>query len=63
MKKYSLWKLEHESCYIVNAVKVKDTNNEKEVDKWMDKNWLNAASYYKEEKEINANYIQLFQNQ
>jgi hypothetical protein len=63
MKKYTLWKLEHESCYIVNAVKVKDTNNEREVDNWMDKSWMNAASYFREEKEINANYIQLFQNQ
>jgi hypothetical protein len=60
--KYSLWKLEHESSYIVTAYKVKDTNSEKEVDSWMDKSWKNAASLYREEKELNADYLQTFQN-
>jgi hypothetical protein len=59
--KYTLWKLEHESPYMVTAYKVKDTNSSKEVDNWMGKNWLNAASLYHEENEVNANYLQLFQ--
>lgn len=63
MNKYTLWKLEHESEYIVTAYKVKDTNSSKEVDNWMAENWLNAASFYRPENEINANYIQLFQEQ
>lgn len=62
MKKYSLWKLEHESCYIVTAYKIKDTNSEKEVDNWMEESYFNAASLYREEDEINANYLQTFQN-
>lgn len=61
MKKYSLWKLEHESCYIVTAYKVKDTNSSNEVDEWMSESWYNSASMYRPETEINANYIQLFQ--
>ncbi len=61
MKKYSLWKLEHESEYIVTAYKVKDTNSSNEVDKWIAESWYNGASFYRPETEINANYIQLFQ--
>ncbi len=61
MKKYSLWKLEHESEYIVTAYKVKDTNSSNEVDEWIAESWYNGASFYRHETEINANYIQLFQ--
>ena len=42
--KYSLWKLEHESEYIVTAYKVKDTNSSKEVDNWMAESWYNSAN-------------------
>ena len=62
MKKYSLWTIEHESMYMVMAYKVKDTNSSKEVDKWLDESLDNGASFYREENEVNANYIQLFQN-
>lgn len=61
MKKYSLWKLEHESEYIVTAYKIKDTNSSNEVDEWIGESWYNGASFYRQETEINANYIQLFQ--
>jgi len=62
MKKYSLWTIEHESMYMVMAYKVKDTNSSKEVNKWLDESLDNGASFYREENEVNANYIQLFQN-
>jgi hypothetical protein len=62
MKKYSLWTIEHESIYMVMAYKVKDTNSSKKVDKWLDESLDNGASFYREENEVNANYIQLFQN-
>jgi hypothetical protein len=56
--KYSLWKLDHESIYTVIAYKIKDTNSEKEVDNWIDKSFENVASFYREENEINASYLQ-----
>jgi hypothetical protein len=59
--KYSLWKIEHESIYTVVAYKIKDTNNTKLVDKWINENYNNGASFYREESEINAEYLQLFQ--
>lgn len=62
MKKYSLWKIEHESIYVVMAYKIKDTNSVKEVDKWINENYYNAASFFRKESEINANYLQTFQN-
>lgn len=62
MKKYSLWIIEHESIYTAMAYKVKDTNSSKEVDKWLEKDYNNAASFYRETKEINANYLQTFEN-
>lgn len=59
--KYSLWVLDHESGhgYSVYAEKVKDTNSIKEVDEWIEKG--NSASFYREEDEINAMYLQLFE--
>lgn len=60
--KYSLWKLVHESIYIVNAIKVKDTNSSKVVDKWLEENYYNTASFYREESELNAEYLQTFNN-
>jgi hypothetical protein len=60
--KYSLWKIEHEDHCHVTAWKVKDTNSDKEVDNWMEESWLNVASFYREEEELNANYLQTFQN-
>lgn len=60
--KYSLWKLDHESVYRVSALKVKDTNSDKEVDKWIEESFTNAASFYREEDELNAEYLQTFQN-
>ena len=61
--KYSLWKLDHESPYRVSALKVKNTNSDKEVDEWMEKNWdTNVASFYREEEELNADYLQTFEN-
>jgi hypothetical protein len=60
--KYSLWTLEHESIYTVTAYKVKDTNSSKEVEKWQEKNWFNAASFYRPETELNAQYLQTFSN-
>ena len=59
---YSLWRLEHESVYRVNAIKVKDTNSDKEVDEWIADGWLQVASFYREEDELNAEYLQTFQN-
>ena len=59
---YSLWKLEYESIYRVNAIKVKDTNSDKEVDEWIADGWLQVASFYREEDELNAEYLQTFQN-
>jgi hypothetical protein len=56
--KYSLWKLDHESIYTVIAYKIKDTNSEKEVDNWIDKSYSNVASFYREETELNASYLQ-----
>jgi hypothetical protein len=60
--KYSLWTIEHESIYCVMAYKIKDTNSSKEVDKWLEKDCDNVASFYREEYEINANYLQTFEN-
>jgi hypothetical protein len=59
--KYSLWVLDHESIYHVTAYKVKDTNSTKEVDSWTNKDCENVASFYRDEEEINAAYLQIFQ--
>lgn len=59
---YSLWKLIHESPYRVSAVKIKDTNSEKEVDEWIEDGWLKVASFYRPEDELNAEYLQTFEN-
>ena len=59
--KYSLWQLEHESIYTVIAYKIKNTNSTKVVNKWINENYNNGASFYREESEINADYLQLFQ--
>lgn len=58
-KKYSLWVFEHESIYTVTAYKKKDTNSDKEVDRWLE-NPDNGASFYRPEDEINAMYLQTF---
>lgn len=58
---YSLWKLEYESIYRVNAIKVKDTNSDKEVDEWIEDGWMQVASFYRPEDELNAEYLQTFQ--
>jgi hypothetical protein len=60
--KYSLWKLETESVYRINAVKVRDTNSSKEVDKWINQDFDNVASFYREESEVNADHLQTFSN-
>jgi hypothetical protein len=60
--KYSLWTLDHESIYTVVAYKVKNTNSQTEVDQWLEKDFFNAASFYREEQEINAQYLQTFNN-
>ena len=60
--KYSLWHLEHESIYTVMAYKVKNTNSEKELENWINKDFNNVASFYREETEINAQYLQTFNN-
>lgn len=62
MKKYSLWALYHESIYTVMAYKIKDTNSSKEVNKWLEKDFNNVASFYRDETEINVNYLQTFEN-
>ena len=62
MKKYSLWRLYHDSIYRVDAVKIKDTNSDKEVDEWLEESFTNAASFYREEDELNAEYLQTFEN-
>jgi hypothetical protein len=62
MKKYSLWTIEHESIYVVMAYKIKDTNSSTEVDRWIDEDCDHVASFYRDEHEINANYLQTFQN-
>ena len=60
--KYSLWQIEHESIYTVMAYKVKNTNSEKELENWINKDFNNVASFYREETEINAQYLQTFNN-
>lgn len=62
MKKYSLWQLVHENSDRVSAIKAKDTNSKKEVDDWIKKDWLQVASFYRQEDELNADYLQTFQN-
>ena len=62
MAKYSLWTLDHESIYSVRAYKVKDTSSSKEVENWINKDYENAASFYREENEVNAAYLQTFEN-
>lgn len=57
--RYSLWTLEDESIYTVRAYKAKDTNSSKEVDKWMENGGV--ASFYRTEDELNAMYLQTFQ--
>jgi hypothetical protein len=59
--KYSLWIIEHESPYLVMAYKIRDTNSQKEIDEWMDKSWMHTASFFREEDELNADYLQTFQ--
>lgn len=61
-KKYSLWRLEHVSPYVVMANKMKDTNDLYSVKKWQSESFLNVASFYREEEEINAMYLQTFEN-
>lgn len=61
-KTYSLWRLKHISVYVVMAVKVRDTNSSAEVERWVNKDYYNAASFYREEDELNANYLQLFED-
>lgn len=58
--KYSLWVLEHESEYICRAYKIRDTNSVSEVEKWEAKSFLNVASFYRSEDELNADYLQIF---
>ena len=60
--KYSLWVLEHESIYIVRAYKIKDTNTINEINKWTEKSLYHVASFYREEEELNADYLQTFEN-
>jgi len=62
MAKYSLWALDHESIYSVRAYKVKDTSSSKEVQKWIDEDTDHAASFFREENEVNAAYLQTFEN-
>jgi hypothetical protein len=59
--KYSLWIIEHESPYLVMAYKIRDTNSTKEVDDWMEKSFMHTASFFREEDEMNADYLQTFQ--
>ncbi len=57
--KYSIWEIVHESIYTVNLVKKEDTNSESRVDN-MNDGVKFAASFYREEDEINAEYVQCF---
>ena len=59
-KKYSLWKVVHESIWVVNLEKERDTDSSKEVEKWENEHYNNVASGYREEQTINANYVQTF---
>lgn len=61
--KYSLWKIEHESIYTVMLYKVRDTNSNKEVEKWMNQSTYNTASFFREEDEVNAMYVQTFEEE
>jgi hypothetical protein len=45
------------------AYKIKDTNSTKEIDKHMAQSWMNAASFFREEEELNADYLQTFENE
>jgi len=60
--KYSLWILEAESIYTTTAIKARDTNSDKEVANWIDKSEDHVASHYREETELNANYLQIFES-
>jgi len=55
---YSIWSFEHESIYTVRAYKVKDTNSTKVVEQYENKGY--SASFYREENELNAMYLQTF---
>lgn len=57
--KYSIWEIVHESIYTVNLVKKEDTNSHSRVDKMNDGVQF-VASFYREEDEINAQYVQCF---
>lgn len=61
-KKYSIWRIVHESVYTVTLEKVKDTNSEHEVDRIND-GWNFTASFFRTEETINADYVQTFQPQ
>jgi hypothetical protein len=61
MPKYSIWELDHESVWSCRAYKVKDTNSGRELDRILSESpWL-VASFYREEEELNAEYLQIFQ--
>ena len=62
MAKYSLWTLDHESIYTIRAYKIKDTSSTREVQKWIDEDTDHAASFFREENEVNAAYLQTFEN-
>lgn len=56
--KYSIWSIEHESVYTVMAYKIKDTNSSKELEKYESEGY--STSFYRKENELNAMYIQFF---
>ena len=60
--RYSLWTIEHESCSLVMAVKERDTNNEKDIDRWIRESYFHGASFFRPEKEVPADYLQLFED-
>ena len=62
MKKYSLWKVVHESIYTVTAYKTGDTDSERQIEIHCNKSMYNFASPYRKEKELNADHIQFFNN-
>lgn len=54
----SLWELEAESEFVVTAIKIKDTTSMKEAQRWVNKDINNVVSFYREENELNAMYLQ-----
>lgn len=62
MAKYSLWTIEHESISLVMAHKERDTDYDKDIDNWLKQSYFHAASFYRPEEQLPADYVQFFED-